>query len=285
MGSTCKPGHHWAAKCKVDFSKEFERKGIPLETTQDELNKRELNNLERFFNMEETDGLAEGSTDEPEGLDGLTAEAVQALQGLQGTPEECKAAEVDEMVSAAWIGRKWSSAARAGRVSFVEARHASRQSRQGATSFATVNASDVVEIDRRSIIASGFGGKALHRVHQPITFRELVEARAPVPMFLSDFEPITPRAEPRPQETHYEYFARRLPGERPESRLAIAWKMETTRRVIRSGLPGASASPRWGEQVRSRAGTTSASRSTPASPSPSTVLPAGGERPSTTPGR
>lgn len=292
--------HHWASKCKVDFSKEFQDKGIPLETTQSELNKRELNDLERFFNMEESEDPAQGSTGEPESL---SAEAVHALKGIQGAPEETKGAEAEDVMNdAAWLYKKWSSAARHGKLSVetrppMDTQEASTSrmestsvqrttfsivvdqgadSRQSALSFATFNLADVIQIDRRSIIANGFGGKAFQRVHQPITFRELKEARAPVPMFLSDFDPITPRAEPRPQETHYDYFARRIPGEAPENRQAKQLKMETTRRVF---------SPRRAEQARLRnAGTATASQSSPASPDQHIpVLPAAEERPSTTP--
>mmetsp|Transcript_64927 Transcript_64927/g.193541 ORF Transcript_64927/g.193541 Transcript_64927/m.193541 type:complete len:396 (-) Transcript_64927:161-1348(-) len=47
--------HHWAAKCKLGFAKEFGEKGIPLQESADEAGRKELLALESFFGMEEGD--------------------------------------------------------------------------------------------------------------------------------------------------------------------------------------------------------------------------------------
>eukprot|EP00931_Biecheleriopsis_adriatica_P076773 TRINITY_DN50449_c0_g1_i1.p1 TRINITY_DN50449_c0_g1~~TRINITY_DN50449_c0_g1_i1.p1 ORF type:complete len:202 (-),score=43.77 TRINITY_DN50449_c0_g1_i1:77-649(-) len=75
------------------------------------------------------------------------------------------------------------------------------------------------------------GSKGNAKVRRPITAWELKQAKQPVPITISDFGSIFPRqARTTPQESHYEYFERRLPSESPEHRKYMQWQTETTRR-------------------------------------------------------
>lgn len=75
-------------------------------------------------------------------------------------------------------------------------------------------------------------GQLRKRIHRPVTTWELVEARTPQPISIGDFPPIV-RRQPeheRPQESHYDYFTRKIPTESPEHRRAMQWRAETTRK-------------------------------------------------------
>mmetsp|Transcript_62004 Transcript_62004/g.115933 ORF Transcript_62004/g.115933 Transcript_62004/m.115933 type:complete len:185 (-) Transcript_62004:122-676(-) len=163
----------------LDFSKEFESRGIPLEDSSAERDAKELRKVASFF-----------------GMDGL------AVHSLMAQVEGSDAGEASEdELEETWEGE------------FREA------------------ASSDEDAEYAAIIAAR--QKWLHR---PVTPRELLNAKQPMPITIGDFPSIFQRDSPRysPQETHYDYFKRRLPSENPEHRKAMQWQTETTRKCIRN---------------------------------------------------
>mmetsp|Transcript_121530 Transcript_121530/g.288890 ORF Transcript_121530/g.288890 Transcript_121530/m.288890 type:complete len:158 (+) Transcript_121530:60-533(+) len=149
---------HQAAKMlKVEFSKEFESRGIPLEDSSTERDAKELKKVASFFGMDDED--------------------VHKLM----QPE---APVVSPRLSdGAWL-------------------------------------------------------------HRPVTPKELQRARLPSPISITDFPSIFPSS-PRSQESHYDYFSRRLPGETPEHRKAMQWKTETARNRYKYSGRRAQSLDRW----------------------------------------
>ncbi|CAE8607936.1 unnamed protein product [Polarella glacialis] len=86
---------------------------------------------------------------------------------------------------------------------------------------------------------------AKQRLHRPVSEWELQEARPPRSLGINDFPSIfQPQLDrPSPQETHYDYFTRRLPGEQyTEHREAMRCRTETTRKTYKYyGRRGATA--------------------------------------------
>jgi len=77
---------------------------------------------------------------------------------------------------------------------------------------------------------------AKERVFRPVTSQELEEASLPTLLSVCEFPPIVQRSPQRPascperpQETHYEYFARRCPGIMPEHRRWMEVRSKTGR--------------------------------------------------------
>lgn len=74
---------------------------------------------------------------------------------------------------------------------------------------------------------------AKERVFRPVTSQELESASLPTLLSVCEFPPIVQRSPQRPatspQETHYEYFARRCPGVMPEHRRWMEVRCKTGR--------------------------------------------------------
>lgn len=260
-------GHHWAAKCKIDFSKEFEEKGIPLEEDLDAANLRELNALGNFFGMEgnevqsRCDGVmsfaaaALSSTTSraqqelsPEAAclkaKGLLWKKVHARRArLEATPESIAVGENVEQSPRAEVAETlrlpvhaWSAPDPS--TSLTQSPKSPKRSppeRSRGINFSdTLTPAGTVEHSMDSELPTQvkFAKRAQERIHRPVTPRELVEARPPAPLSITDFPPIFRRAIERPQETHYSYFTRRIPEERPELRKVMQKRAECTRRVF-----------------------------------------------------
>mmetsp|Transcript_73131 Transcript_73131/g.192906 ORF Transcript_73131/g.192906 Transcript_73131/m.192906 type:complete len:265 (+) Transcript_73131:3-797(+) len=69
---------------------------------------------------------------------------------------------------------------------------------------------------------------AQKRMHRPVTPSELVEASKPRPISVP---PIFPKMSDRPRESHYSYFTRKIPGERPDHRRVMWGRAAGTRKV------------------------------------------------------
>jgi hypothetical protein len=92
--------------------------------------------------------------------------------------------------------------------------------------------------------------EAHQRLHRPVTPRELVQATAPVPISINPL--FKRRGESKKQETHYDYFTRKIPGESPKYREVMQWRASTTRKVFNYGTAGAETSQSWASPRRAR---------------------------------
>lgn len=272
-GKSKRGNHHWAAKCKIDASKEFEEKGIPFVEDPDEVNLRELKDLGSFFGMQmqgdevrsrckgvmafaasaisSTTSRAQGTLS-PEAASlkakGLLWKSVYARQAKPdaasepaptGTPVEqvpppAEVAVVPELPISAWPASEPSTPS--ARRPASSRKSTERLQSKRATSLGSAllpvavagQSMDSSELPAQLMLAR----RAQERIHRPVSPRELVEARNPAPLSIADFPPIFRRAAERPQETHYAYFTRHIPEERPELRKALQRRAESTRRIV-----------------------------------------------------
>lgn len=252
-GSLRRSTHHWASKLKLDFSKEFEEKGIPLEDRPEEVNQRELTALGSFF------GIPDGEGGRKKGVMAFAAIAIASTVKSPVTPEAASL-KAGSMLWKRLKARKGLLAAQhsslalsptsrslpssslgdilasGGKLQSPTAQPCSSwRSRNSTKPFIRPGSNVMIPFDLEykldeNELPIGFGQHAHERIHRPVTPRELVEACAPTPLSITDFPPIFRRAAERPQETHYAYFTRRIPEERPELRKVLERRTVCTRR-------------------------------------------------------
>mmetsp|Transcript_144025 Transcript_144025/g.203783 ORF Transcript_144025/g.203783 Transcript_144025/m.203783 type:complete len:183 (-) Transcript_144025:59-607(-) len=158
---------HGATKLlKIDFAKEFESRGLPLEDSSAERDAKELQKVASFFGMDGQDVHRLGQSE------------ADAEPSNEDWEDDELLIEMETMTS----------------------RADSQSSRK-------------------------------QWLHRPVTPKELQKAKPPMPISINDFGSIFPRDSFRfPQESHYDYFHRRLPGEAPEHRKAMQWKTDIARK-------------------------------------------------------
>mmetsp|Transcript_69299 Transcript_69299/g.122667 ORF Transcript_69299/g.122667 Transcript_69299/m.122667 type:complete len:239 (+) Transcript_69299:96-812(+) len=202
---------------KVDYTQEFEARGIPLEASQADAGAKELKMLGNFFNMDESvvhdmrrktvnDGFfnlkASSLQQDDDVQDEMTAtcEAFFSLTTLQEQAEPTKVPHpmpIDDAHSA------WS-----------------------------LDHSKSPQLPSVETTQKEWS-EAKRRLHRPLTVREWKEATHPVPIAINDFPSIFEKdlgSRGGPQETHYDYFMRRLPTENPEYRMARRYLTENVRK-------------------------------------------------------
>lgn len=317
---------HWASKCKVDFTMEFEQRCIPLETDTVEEGRKEMNSLETFFQMSQAEMQSSVSAltissaalafveagqrarvtndgeriavdeDQKEKVPQMAkfASKWRMITELPSSPEPASSPNAKEESSKSARGASVSLAplsapgsaqgARPQRtVGITGSALVAESAPAGGTCTATGSsrvpalpaaAADVplsARVERSSTmgpyalsltdVEEMFGSrswdqarpwrsktekekedeksrlKQVHqRIHRPISPWELHDTNIPVPITVA---PLFKRPQsPRRQESHYEYFTKKIPGERPEYRRALQSKTEATRRIYRMQVPG-----------------------------------------------
>uniref|UniRef100_A0A7S1LMT5 Uncharacterized protein n=1 Tax=Alexandrium catenella TaxID=2925 RepID=A0A7S1LMT5_ALECA len=278
-GSNSHGHHHWAAKCKLDFSREFEQKGIPLQDDPDERNAKDMVQLTQFFGMEEAEVQHRQSQLPiawPSEEDITLGQAVAGLKAktvLWRKVQERRAlrlAELQEPAVEAPVEKAVEKAV--GKVPFLLAVPESSQPaverrRTWGLSLcdALIDGGAADHSMEACDISGRFAKSANERIHRPVTPRDLLDARPPVQLSLGDFPPIFERNRDRPQESHYNYFSRRIPEERPELRKVMELRAQNTRRLY-DGRVRALPALDGGEQVAGHALTDPCLPGAPSSP-------------------
>lgn len=320
-----KSHHHWASKCKVDFTMEFEQRCIPLEPTTEE-ERKEMHKLECFFHMTESEMKHSVSNAIANAARAFVEAGRLARTSSEGVPEEeDKAPRAAKLAAGQWRmmtevplsppgsahGREGKRSPRLSAKSDLAqalsqppaAASKGPQKPVGITGSAlsepvpagsigaplpvplpVMVAGRAVVGDRAKVrdwlgmslseLEDAFDSRSHDRarpwkaagsdsekdeerkkvtqvqqhIHRPISPWELRETSIPAPLSVL---PLCQRPPSRRQESHYDYFNRKIPGENPYQRKAQQGKTDTTRKIYHMQVAGnLNASSSWGELAR-----------------------------------
>lgn len=238
--------HHWAAKCKTNFSKEFEGKHIPLEKSEVETNQRELERLHNFF------GCSAANTHT--GMKTALTMAAVALTSIRAETSSATDDVAEPTCSPARSAVQWRMVSCLPQVEGVFG--CAAPSHKSDLGELVPGETTLAVSGNAAVVVSPGTPKAQQeeleqererrreRVHRPVSPWELRAAKNPVPMSRGDFPPICQRGQAPAHESHYAYFTRRTPSDRPQYRRAMQSRTETTRRVLNYPLVAKWAEPR-----------------------------------------